>query len=143
MAIKSYKAVLFDMDVVIFDSEQLYMRCWEALSDTYDLPGIRDVLICCIGVNAPRTREIFTETYGPDFPYDEAMAAAGKGHRAALIANTNDHAVTLETNLPGGMKAYLLDASRALAETPFDPERLTVEKDQVWLIADRSVEAPE
>ena len=85
MAIKSYKAVLFDMDGVIFDSEQLYMRCWEALSDTYDLPGIRDVLIRCIGVNAPRTREIFTETYGPDFPYDEAMAAAGKVWTASLV----------------------------------------------------------
>ena len=82
---KGYDAVLFDMDGVIFDSEQLYMRCWEELQDEFDVPGIRDVLIRCIGVNSRRTREIFMEAYGPDFPYDEAMAASFRKWKELLV----------------------------------------------------------
>jgi len=82
---KGYDAVLFDMDGVIFDSEQLYMRCWEQLEGEFDVPGIRDVLIRCIGVNSQRTREIFLEAYGPDFPYDEAMAASFRKWKELLV----------------------------------------------------------
>ena len=82
---KAYRAVLFDMDGVIFDSEQLFLQCWEELNDTYDLPGIREVLIRTIGVTAERTREIFREAYGDEVPYEEAMQAAGKKWREHLV----------------------------------------------------------
>ena len=66
-----YKAVIFDMDGVIFDSERLVFEEWLALAKKYDLTGMEEVYYKCIGVNATSTRQIFLDYYGPDFPYDD------------------------------------------------------------------------
>ena len=66
-----YKAVIFDMDGVIFDSERLVFEEWLALAKKYDLTGMEEVYYKCIGVNAASTRQIFLDYYGPDFPYDD------------------------------------------------------------------------
>ena len=66
-----YKAVIFDMDGVIFDSERLVLEGWQEIAAKYGMKGIEEVLPRCLGVNAQATREIFREYYGQDFPYDE------------------------------------------------------------------------
>ena len=66
-----YKAVIFDMDGVIFDSERLVLEGWQEIAAKYGIKGIEEVLPRCLGVNAQATREIFREYYGQDFPYDE------------------------------------------------------------------------
>lgn len=66
-----YKAVIFDMDGVIFDSERLVLEEWQEIAAKYGIKGIEEVLPRCLGVNAQATREIFREYYGQDFPYDE------------------------------------------------------------------------
>ena len=66
-----YKAVIFDMDGVIFDSERLVLEGWQEIAAKYGIKGIEEVLPRCLGVNAQVTREIFREYYGQDFPYDE------------------------------------------------------------------------
>lgn len=65
-----YKAVIFDMDGVIFDSERLVLEGWQEIAAKYGIEGIEEVLPRCLGVNAQATREIFREYYGQDFPYD-------------------------------------------------------------------------
>lgn len=64
------KTVIFDMDGVLFDSEQLCMLFWEKIGQKYNLKDIRKVAYSCIGTNADRTKEIFLEHYGEDAPYD-------------------------------------------------------------------------
>lgn len=64
------KAVVFDMDGVIFDSEKLVLDCWEKIGEKYQIPGIRDVFAECIGTNKTRTKEIVFEHYGDSFDYD-------------------------------------------------------------------------
>ena len=64
-------AVIFDMDGVIFDSERLVLECWEKTGARYQLEGMREAFLPCIGTNDVRTREIVLERYGADFPYDE------------------------------------------------------------------------
>lgn len=68
---KSYEAVVFDMDGVIFDSERLVIVCWKEVADKYGIVDIERACEACLGVNATETREIFKNFYGQDFPYDE------------------------------------------------------------------------
>lgn len=65
------KAVIFDMDGVIFDSESLVLDCWEKVGEKYHLADIRGVFIECIGTNKEKTKEIVYEHYGESFAYDK------------------------------------------------------------------------
>lgn len=65
------KAVIFDMDGVIFDSERLVLDCWEKVGEKYHLADIREVFTECIGTNKEKTKEIVYEHYGESFAYDK------------------------------------------------------------------------
>ena len=64
------RAVLFDMDGVIFDSERAVLAVWREIAGEMELSGIDGVFVQCVGVNKQRTREIFCGAY-PDLDFDE------------------------------------------------------------------------
>lgn len=66
-----YKAVVFDMDGVIFDSERAVMQCWKEVASRHNIPDIEKAILACTGTTMVRTREIMLNLYGTDFPYDE------------------------------------------------------------------------
>lgn len=66
-----YKAVVFDMDGVIFDSERAVMQCWKEVALRHNIPDIEKAILACTGTTMVRTREIMLNLYGADFPYDE------------------------------------------------------------------------
>ncbi len=64
------KAVIFDMDGVIFDSEQLVLQCWVETANKYGIKDIATACKECLGLNRVATKERFLLRYGQDFPYD-------------------------------------------------------------------------
>ena len=61
-------AVIFDMDGVLFDSESVYIDGYVRYASQY--PDIRETSLSCIGANGKKTREVFLNKYGEDFPFD-------------------------------------------------------------------------
>jgi len=65
------KAVIFDMDGVIFDSEKCVCDGWVELSEKYGFANPMETLKKCFGINLNATRDIFYHEYGSDFPFDK------------------------------------------------------------------------
>lgn len=65
------QGVVFDMDGVLFDSETLVLQCWELTAQRHHIPDITATCRKCLGTNAAASRQLFLETYGIDFPYDD------------------------------------------------------------------------
>ncbi len=84
------RAVIFDMDGVLFDTERLMMDCWSKIGEKYGYPDICDVMTECIGTDRRKTKEIVESHYGEAFCYEERRAEA-----SGLL-----HAHTDEAGLP-------------------------------------------
>ena len=64
------KAVIFDMDGVIFDSERIICDLWLDYSKEIGLQKVDEVIIRCIGISDKATAQVFRDVYGEDFPYE-------------------------------------------------------------------------
>ena len=89
-----YQAVVFDMDGVIFDTERLVIEFWKEVAKKHNIPNIEHTCIQCLGTNRVRTRDIFLENYGADFPFDPYRAEVTE------LFNTHYKGVPLPTK-PG------------------------------------------
>ncbi len=71
MAVSNYKAVIFDMDGVIFDTERMVVKCWKVIADKYNIPNIEDHCREATGLNVAATKVVFERRYGTDLPYED------------------------------------------------------------------------
>lgn len=69
-----FKAFVFDMDGVIFDSERAVIDCWKVIAPQYGITDIETHCVAATGLNEQATRKIFKEQYGDELPYDEMRA---------------------------------------------------------------------
>lgn len=60
---KKIRAVIFDMDGVLFDTENLCMSSWRVIAARHGLEGIDEVNRRCIGLTVTATRKILREAY--------------------------------------------------------------------------------
>lgn len=64
------RAVVFDMDGILFDTERICQESWLQIAKRRGLPGMEDVFSRCIGLNSGGSRRIVLEAYGEDFDYE-------------------------------------------------------------------------
>jgi len=62
--------VVFDMDGLLLDTEKVALACFEETWRAFNYKPDLELYTRCIGTTSSRTREILTEGYGPDFPYE-------------------------------------------------------------------------
>lgn len=70
---KEIKAVVFDMDGVLLDTETICDRTWEIAGGERGLTGVREAADACRGCNKTDTRIILEKKYGADFDVQSFM----------------------------------------------------------------------
>lgn len=65
-----FKAVIFDMDGVIFDSERLYMQCCMEAAEVFGVEDMENTVLACIGLTTQMTHAIYKKKYGEAFPLE-------------------------------------------------------------------------
>lgn len=70
------KAVLFDMDGVLMDTEQLYLEADQRSLAEMGLKMPDDVVLQLCGAGSALIRQIVTGQFGPDFDYDRYRSRA-------------------------------------------------------------------
>lgn len=75
------KAVIFDMDGLMTDTERLFIDIWCQVLSERGMPENRDVVTHCIGLDHGRTRAYVSEKLGEDFDFVNIM---GEINRRAI-----------------------------------------------------------
>ena len=81
------KAVIFDMDGVLFDTEQVSNMTWDKLGKELNLPDIHSALLDVIGLNWLDGIAVLKRHYGEDFDGDGFLKEARVRNQAWIEAN--------------------------------------------------------
>ena len=65
------KAVVFDMDGTLFDTEKVYRWAWREAAKRMNFEQVEAALAACTGCNGADTRRYFETTYADVVDYDE------------------------------------------------------------------------
>lgn len=65
------KAIVFDMDGVLFDTEMVCLEGWKVVAEKNNLPDMENVFTKCIGLNNTDCQAVLQDAYGADFDYGE------------------------------------------------------------------------
>lgn len=67
---KNIKAVVFDMDGLMFDSERIVQRSWDIAGEQMGYGKLGGHIVNTLGFNRERREQYFKEACGADFPFE-------------------------------------------------------------------------
>jgi HAD superfamily hydrolase (TIGR01509 family) len=88
--LSSIRAIVFDMDGLLLDSERVACAIGREASEHLGLPWTHEVAMALVGLNSKDAYRVMCETFGPDFPVDAHMAEFGRRYEAAIDAGRFD-----------------------------------------------------
>lgn len=89
--------IVFDMDGVIFDTEQLGIRCWKIVGERYGLENIEETVRKCIGRSSKDTKQIMADAYGDMVDLEELYAES----RTVIREMFANEGIPLKKGAPG------------------------------------------
>lgn len=90
------KAVLFDMDGTVFDTERIYREGWFYAAEAIGFGEMEELLACVFGTAEKDIGTYVYKRYGADFPYEKMLAL-----RADLIKRRiEENGVPLKDGVP-------------------------------------------
>jgi beta-phosphoglucomutase family hydrolase len=78
------KAVIFDMDGTLFDTESIYANAWRQAGRELNFAPIEQAIAACTGRNAKDTRQYFEDNFADQISYDEFMVVRTRYYEAAI-----------------------------------------------------------
>ncbi len=63
-------AVIFDMDGLMFDTENLTIPLWEVAGKPFGYNLTREIVLRMVGISGERAQQLLLEEFGSDFPYE-------------------------------------------------------------------------
>lgn len=77
-SIRQFKAFVFDMDGLIFDSERIVKRSWNISGQEMGLGNVGEHIYNTLGMNRVSRKKYYEENIRKDFPFDEFSALTRK-----------------------------------------------------------------
>ena len=65
------KAVIFDMDGVIFDTERVYLEIWQSVFEKYGYKMTKELYVNVMGTGRKNAIKTFLENFGDDLPIEK------------------------------------------------------------------------
>ncbi len=78
------KAVLFDMDGTMFDTEPVSCECWQEAGNRLGIPIPEEVPLRCKGKNLSASRQIFRDALGEDLDFERLQSTKDALFRARI-----------------------------------------------------------
>lgn len=72
------KALLFDMDGLLLDSERVVQKSWNAAGEVLGYGKVGEHIYNTLGMNAAGRKEYFNNVFGTGFPYEEFQKLSRK-----------------------------------------------------------------
>ena len=70
-SVSQFKAFVFDMDGLIFDSERIVQRSWNISGQKLGLGNVGEHIYYTLGLNRASRKKYYEENIREDFPFDE------------------------------------------------------------------------
>ena len=88
---RNWKAIIFDMDGTLFDTETISMKAWKRVGETLQLPTSDEFILSLIGRTRKDQQVVFDSYMSKDWPQEEACSLHTQFKKEEKLKNGVPH----------------------------------------------------